>query len=230
MFSQKKLDERISRLREQWRDPLLTVITVLITFMMFVVPPLQANGINLIHAFGLVVAVAVVVGVFVISGNWIAIIAMLIAGGMASAATVMRLHAPSILDVYLLAGTWLITGITLGWVLAREVFASGKITYHRIMGAISLYLLVGLTFVALFTFVGLIIPNSFSGLAFKDNVALASNLYYFSFVTLTTTGYGDILPVHPIARSLCNLESIIGQLYPATLLARLVSLEVSGRR
>ena len=229
-MSSQTMDERISRLREQWRDPLLTVITVLITFMMFGAAPLQASGINLIHMFGLVVALAVVVGVFVISGNWIAIIAMLIAVGMSSMATVMRLYAPSILDVYLLAGTWLITGITLGWVVAREVFAGGKITYHRIMGAISLYLLVGMTFVALFTFVGLVVPKSFSGLSFKDNLALASNLNYFSFVTLTTTGYGDIVPVHPIARSLCNLESIIGQLYPATLLARLVSLEVAGRR
>jgi hypothetical protein len=228
MFIQ-DINERINRLRERWRDPLLTIITVLITFMMFVAAPLQASGINLIHVFGLVVALAVVVGVFVISGNWIAIIAMLIAVGMAGTATVMRLHAPSILDVYLLAGTWLILGITLGWVVAREVFASGKITYHRIMGAISLYLLVGLTFVALFTFVGLVSPNSFSGLSFKDNIVLASNLNYFSFTTLTTTGYGDIVPVHPIARSLCNLESIIGQLYPATLLARLVSLEVAGR-
>ena len=53
---------------------------------------------------------------------------------------------------------------------------------------------------------------------------------YFSFVTLTSTGYGDVFPVHPVARSLCNLETILGQLYPATLLARLVSLEIEGRR
>jgi len=224
------MNKRISRLRERWRDPLLTIITVLITFMMFVAAPLQASGINLIHVFGFFVALAVVVGVFVMSGNWIAIIVMLIAVGMAGTATIIRLKAPSILDTYLLAGTWLIMGMTLGWVVAREVFANGKITYHRIMGAISLYLLVGMTFVALLTFVGLIIPNSFSGLSFKDNLALPSNLIYFSFVTLTTTGYGDIVPVLPIARSLCNLESIIGQLYPATLLARLVSLEVAGRR
>ncbi|HUB63281.1 MAG TPA: potassium channel family protein, partial [Methylocella sp.] len=46
---------------------------------------------------------------------------------------------------------------------------------------------------------------------------------------LTTVGYGDITPVHPIARSLCNLEAIIGQLYPATLLARLVTLELEDR-
>jgi hypothetical protein len=66
-------------------------------------------------------------------------------------------------------------------------------------------------------------------MAMEDSPALASNLIYFSFVTLTTTGYGDIFPVHPIARSLCNVESIIGQLYPATLLARLVTLEIAHR-
>ena len=229
MFIQ-DINERINRLRERWRDPLLTIITILIIFMMFIVGPLEASGIKLIHAFGFVVALAVVVGVFVLSGNWTAVIAMLIALGMASTATVTRLKAPSILDIYLLAGTWLITGITLGWVVAREVFGNGNITYHRIVGAILLYLIFGLTFVALFTFVGLLVPHSFSGLSFEDNLALPTNLVYFSFATLTTTGYGDIVPILPIARSLCNLELIIGQLYPATLLARLVSLEVAGRR
>jgi hypothetical protein len=65
---------------------------------------------------------------------------------------------------------------------------------------------------------------------FEDSPALASNVVYFSFVTLTSTGYGDVFPIHPVARSLCNLETIIGQLYPATLLARLLSLEIEGRR
>jgi hypothetical protein len=55
-------------------------------------------------------------------------------------------------------------------------------------------------------------------------------LLYFSFSTLTTAGFGDITPVHPLARNLANLESVIGQLYPATLLARLVSLELEHRR
>ncbi|MCP1839297.1 hypothetical protein ACVIHI_007789 [Bradyrhizobium sp. USDA 4524] len=60
----------------------------------------------------------------------------------------------------------------------------------------------------------------------EDDSAPASSVYYLSFVTLTSTGYGDIIPVHPLARSLCNVESVIGQLYPATLLARLVTLEL----
>jgi len=55
--------------------------------------------------------------------------------------------------------------------------------------------------------------------SFDDDQSLASALFYMSFVTLTSTGYGDIVPLH---RSLCNIETVIGQLYPATLLARLV--------
>jgi hypothetical protein len=53
-------------------------------------------------------------------------------------------------------------------------------------------------------------------------------MLYFSFGTLTTAGSGDISPVHPIACSLVNIEAMIGQLYPATLLARLVTLEIEG--
>jgi hypothetical protein len=51
-------------------------------------------------------------------------------------------------------------------------------------------------------------------------------ILYFSFVTLTSTGFGDIAPVHPVARMLANLEGIIGQFYPATMIARLITLEL----
>lgn len=54
-------------------------------------------------------------------------------------------------------------------------------------------------------------------------------MVYFSFVTLTSVGYGDIVPVNPIARALSNLEAIPGPLYLATLLARLVTLELDQR-
>jgi ion channel len=53
---------------------------------------------------------------------------------------------------------------------------------------------------------------------------------YFSLSALTPTGFGDIVPMHPFARSLANLEAIIGQLYPATLLARIVTPELAHRR
>jgi hypothetical protein len=78
--------------------------------------------------------------------------------------------------------------------------------------------------------VDLLVPRSLSGVSVAEAPKLLSDLIYFSFSTLTTVGYGDIVPVHPIARSLSSVEAIIGQLYPATLLARLVTLELEDRR
>jgi len=217
---------RLRNLQEQYSDPILTALTVLLLVLMFVVAPLQATGHIVFQAFGFVVALAMIAGALFMSGSTIAFIAMMAAVGMNATAALHRLRDPSAVDIYLVAGAWLILAVTLGWVVARQVFAAGRVTYHRIIGAILLYFLISLIFVALFAIVGQVIPKAFSGIAIDDNTALASNLIYFSFVTLTSTGYGDVVPVHPIARSLCNLESIIGQLYPAILLARLVTLEL----
>ena len=85
-----------------------------------------------------------------------------------------------------------------------------------------------MAFATLFLFVGLSDRDAIKGITFDDDQSLASALFYLSFVTLTSTGYGDIVPVHPLARSLCKTESVMGQLYPATLLARLVTLELRG--
>ena len=223
------MNETIARLRKQWSDPLLTALTVLLAVMLFVIAPLQASGIFLFQAFELLFAIIMVAGVFVMSGSRIAVLAMIVALTMATVGAILRLKSPSILDINLFAGAWLIMGIVVACVVAPAVFGPGRVTYHHIMGAILLYLTIAIIFVALFTFVGSAIPKAFSGLAVEDSPALASNLIYFSFTTLTTTGYGDIFPVHPIARSLCNLEGIFGQLYPATLLARRVTLEIAGR-
>ena len=223
------MNEAIARLRDRWSDPLLTALTVLLVVMLFVIAPLQALGIFVFQAFELVFAIVLMAGVFVMSGSRTAVVAMLAALVMATTGAIFRLKAPSLLDVNLFAGAWLITGITLACVVAPAVFGPGRVTYHHIMGAVLLYLTVAIIFVALFTFIGTLVPKAFSGMSLEDSPALASNLVYFSFTTLTTTGYGDIFPVHPIARSLCNLEGIFGQLYPATLLARLVTLEIAGR-
>jgi hypothetical protein len=137
-----------------------------------------------------------------------------------------RLYYPWPYNLHLLAAAWLIITVTIGIVVARAVFGAGRITYHRIVGAVLLYLLIAVTFATLFAIIGLSIPNAFRGIAFEDDLALASSLFFLSFGALTSSGYSDIFPLHPLARSLCNIESIIGQLYPATILARLVTLEL----
>src|SRR5216684_3441110 len=228
MVSQ-NLDSPLGRLRARWSDPLLTTLTVLLILMMFVFAPLQAVGIKLFQVLGFVSALVIIGGVFLMSGSPTVVVALLAAFIMAGTAAISRLSAPSALDVFLFAGALFIMGVALAIVVVRTVFASGRVTHHRIIGAILVYLSVAVTFTALFTMIGLLVPKAFSGMLFEDNPALASNVIYFSFVTLTSTGYGDIFPVHPVARSLCNLETIVGQLYPATLLARLVTLEIEGR-
>ncbi len=198
--------------------------------MLFVFAPLQAVGVRMFQMLEFASALGLIGGVFFMSGSPMVLVALLAAFIMASTAAISRLSSPSVLDIYLFASALLIMGVALASVVAGAVFASGRVTHHRIIGAILVYLSIAVIFTALYTIIGLIVPNAFSGMSFEDNAALASKVIYFSFVTLTSTGYGDIYPLHPVARSLCNLETIIGQLYPATLLARLVSLEIEGRR
>ncbi len=115
-----------------------------------------------------------------------------------------------------------------------QVFREGPVTAHRVRGAIAVYLLIGITWSIIYQLIALFIPGAFS---FPQS--MTSNpgereyravLTYFSFVTMTTLGYGDIVPVHPVPRMFAIFEALIGQLYPATLLARLVSLAITRGR
>jgi len=224
------IQKEFARLRERLTDPLLTVLTVMLAVLMFAIGPLQAVGYVGAHHFGIAFGLVLVIAVFVVSGSVVALTAILFAVALVLVATIQRLRQPSVFDIYLDATGWLIAGLTLAAVVARAVFAPGKVNFHRVIGAILLYLNIGLVFVALFCFVALLEPNAFTGLQpLSDNFGVAANLIYFSFVTLTSVGYGDIVPQHPFARSLVNIEAIIGQLYPATLLARLVTLELEHR-
>jgi hypothetical protein len=114
---------------------------------------------------------------------------------------------------------------TLSWLIIGRVFRGGSITIYRIYGAIAAYLLLGIFWGELYMLVYFLDPNSFTPLA---TVPIERSdifeLMYFSYVTLTTVGFGDITPLHPLARSLATLEALVGQLYPAILLARLVTL------
>ena len=93
------------------------------------------------------------------------------------------------------------------------------------MGAVILYLLLGIAFALAFESVALHVPNAFAGTT--GTASTFENWVYFSFVTLTTLGYGDITPVATVARSLATFEAFVGQLYPAVILARMVSLQIA---
>ena len=115
----------------------------------------------------------------------------------------------------------------LAWIVLLRTFSAGPITIYRIEGSIVVYLLLGLIFANAYETVYLFYHESaFKGLAGRD----IREFQYFSLVTLTTVGYGDITPAIPVSRSLANLEALMGQLYPAILIARLVSMEIAERK
>ena len=112
-----------------------------------------------------------------------------------------------------------------------QVFRSGPITSYRIQGAIAVYLLLGLIFMLGYDLIYLTVPGSFRFASGADEATHhMHDLAYYSFVTLTTIGYGDIVPAHPAARSVAMAEGLVGQLFPAILIARLVSMQIESRR
>jgi len=87
------------------------------------------------------------------------------------------------------------------------------------------YLLLGLLWAVWYDSIEVLQPGSFGVSAQKGEASLPQ-LAYFSFTTLTTLGFGDIVPLRSLARSLVMLEALVGQLFPVILIARLVTLEI----
>ena len=223
------MGQSLADLRERWQDPLLTVLTILLALLMFVLAPLRAEHIPGVQELGFALVAVVTGAVLILSGKRFAIWALLTAILLAAIAAIHRLYQPSILDVYLDASAWLLISLALILEVGRAVFGPGRVTYHRVIGAVLLYLAMGLAFAALFTFIGAASDTAFSGFVVKDSASLADVMIYFSFGALTGIGSGDIAALHPIARSLVLVEAMIGQLYPATLLARIVTLEIEDK-
>ena len=115
------------------------------------------------------------------------------------------------------------------FIIIYYIFKSRFVTRDIISAALIAYLFIGLFMADLYLLVELIYPGSFS-ISHEALFADPSVFKYFSFVTLTTLGYGDISPISSQARSLSILEAVVGQIYLAVLIARLVGLRAVGSK
>lgn len=112
----------------------------------------------------------------------------------------------------------------------REVAFGTDISANRLFGAVCVYLLLGVIWALSYSMIELSMPGSFAGFAAWSDRGWDSDWLYFSFVTMTTLGYGDLLPVSATARALAYLQAVFGQFYIAVLVAGLVSAYISDRR
>lgn len=152
-------------------------------------------------------------------GRLLAALAVLLAAIAAVSGTRGWLSAASLIEVGLLLAATIA-------ILHRVVTAS-EVDTRTILGALSVYLILGLLFTFVFVTVERLQGGSFFGeVADPQN----SDFIFFSFTTLTTTGYGDLIPAGQPGRMLAGLEMMIGQIFLVTLVARLVSLWRPRRR
>ncbi len=213
------------------RERMLTALVIIEAIELFILAPVSAVVTVPPGSFLVVVTINVAVVLAVVWHRRRDVVAVAFATLIEVAAVTLRIVLPSARTESLDFAAVMLLLVTLTIGLASTVFGPGRVTVHRIVGAIAIYLNVATLFALAYRVIATLGPGRF---AFPHSAASPSHtladLVYFSFSTLTTTGYGDIVPVDPFARSLANVEAVIGQLFPATLLARLITLELEHRR
>ena len=211
--------------RGRWREQLLSLVLTIQLLILFAMPAARAAGLPSPHIVvrGVLLILAALGLVLARSRGAMAI--MILSVALSIAASAWHHERPELVAD---AGQ-VLPQLALLWIVSTAVFGRGRATYHRILGAIVMYLAIGMIFVSLDIMLVHLVPDAFTHLS-TDPFELRQALIYFSFSTLTTSSFGDILPVHPIARSLANLEAISGQLFPTILLARVVRLQGSKRQ
>jgi hypothetical protein len=119
------------------------------------------------------------------------------------------------------------------WMMLRFIFVSRMVTFNTVCASLCVYLLLGLVWALVYSVMDVLSPGAFTwNVTARPAPVLrvgrgGNAVVYFSLVTLTTLGYGDIVPTAPLSRMLASVEAVAGQLYLAVLVARLVGLHIA---
>ncbi len=211
---------------ETWQSQAnLSIFLVLIVLVGFVLPSLGLGKDDIKLYSDLVFSLLLISGVAIAWGRPRLLLLAGFVGSVALAVRWMAFFTPTyVLQLWAL-GWSLAAVVVIALVLLSQVlFREGPVTSSRIQGAIAVYLLFGVGWAHAYHIAELVHPGSFNSPG--GTLSSVTDFAYFSFVTLSTVGYGDITPVRPIARTLAMGEALAGQLYLAVLIARLVAMEV----
>lgn len=219
-----------AHISEFWSGDLgLTLVTIALALLIFVITPMREYGLRGRIFLDLAVVVLMISAALVVDQTRIATaVVVAVVLGTAVALAAGRVHPTLFLH---LLGSVLVTISLLLYVriVLLVTFRTGPITWSRIQGGISAYLLIGLAFASAYEFVEQLHPGSFRFVTVPVGLdQLTAKFTYYSFTTLTTVG-SDINPVFPFARSLTIAESVVGQLFPAVLMGALVAMALQSR-
>lgn len=215
---------------EFWSGDLgLTLISISLCILVFVITPMREAGVPGRFVVGLlIVALMVFAALSVAQTRFDTFLVIALILGTAALLIAARLHPTPLLHQL---GSILSTLTLLLYVriVLLVMFRGGPITWSRIQGGVSAYLLIGMAWASAFQVIEQARPGSFQFVtAPRDLDQLISKLTYYSFCTLTTVG-SEVAPISPIARSLTVAEATVGQLFPAILIGALVAMAVSSR-
>jgi hypothetical protein len=212
-------------------DTGMTIMLGLLIFGVFIVPPLVTAGAVDRLVTKAVFTLILVSGMMVLIEHPRVRVAAAAAFSVALVSQIVSMFRPTegarLAECLVAVGA---LGLLASLVLVK-VFSAGPITTHRVIGAVVVYLLLGLMWAEAYRLASIIDPRCMSGVDWSQiDKRTESTLVYYSFVTLTTVGFGDITPLSPVARSLTIMEALVGQLFPAILIARLVSLSLFQKK
>ena len=120
--------------------------------------------------------------------------------------------------------------VTAIWHTLKIISRADESNIDRLIGAVCLYLLLGLAWAIVYSLFHWVEPESFAGLPEDASIQFDSAFVFFSFVTMTALGYGDIVPLTPTLRTFAYLQAIVGQFYLAIMVASLVSAYIASAR
>jgi len=226
----KSMSKHVTRFWSEERS--LTVFLILLIVEIFIIAPINRTGIGIGIVNTVLFSLLLLAGLLAMTRHKVlqAVLSMFVALAVAThwARFVFGVPGLEILDSLLMLAC--ITGFLV--IVLWHVYREGPVTGHRVMGAVAGYILLAVVFAIAYSLVEYLAPGSFqmpSALS-QSREPHGQLFYYFSVTTLTTAGFGDITAVNPFARTLVMMEALIGQLYPAILIARLVSLHVEAKR
>jgi Ion channel len=219
------------QMSEFWSGDLgLTLVSISLVILIFVIFPLRQAGLAGRFFFDIVMVTLMVSGAFTLKQNRILtviIIAIVVVGTFVL--WVSRFY-PALFLLSLSSIFSTVTALLYARIVLLVMFRQGPVTWSRIQGGICVYLLLGLAWASAYQLIEQLHPGSFHFVSEPTDIdQVTSKLVYFSFATLTTVGFGDVLPVAPFARSLAIAESMVGQLFPAILIGALVAMAMQSR-